>query len=209
MLKSLVWTILLLGFIGIFIYQPAGIVLLCFCFLIILIFIGNKDPEIIEEWSVLIKNAQGSGDRILAATQEKIIATKAPRVELVEESVGPSLSKTTWGDTRNFLIVIDKIGLKFRRYKIFVNAIDYGNNLFASWYLTHKPDWWESILLLMPGAKQVLNLGDLNLFDRQDVTAYTTNVHRCFQEAVDAVILDLKQDPSKIDRKSRGFLGIS
>jgi len=53
--------------------------------------------------------------------------------------------------------------------------------------------------------------GDPNLdfFDEQDLRAYVTNAHKCLQKAVDKLMLEFNQDPSKIDRKSRGFLGIS
>ena len=35
-----------------------------------------------------------------------------------------------------------------------------------------------------------------------------TNAHHCLLVAVDEVMVSLNQDPSKLDRKSRGFLGI-
>ncbi|MEW6675409.1 MAG: hypothetical protein AB1348_05320, partial [Nitrospirota bacterium] len=49
----------------------------------------------------------------------------------------------------------------------------------------------------------------LDLFDQQDLTAYVTNAHHCLIEAVEKLMLNIGQDPSRIDRKSRGFLGIS
>jgi hypothetical protein len=52
-------------------------------------------------------------------------------------------------------------------------------------------------------------LSDLDLFDQQDLRTYSTNAHHCLLKAVDKLMLDLNQDPSKIERKSRGFLGIS
>jgi len=54
-----------------------------------------------------------------------------------------------------------------------------------------------------------MSIDDLNLFDKQDLTAYITDVHHSLMEAVEKLMLELKQDPSKIDRKARGFLGIS
>jgi len=39
--------------------------------------------------------------------------------------------------------------------------------------------------------------------------AYTTNAHHCLIKAVEKLMTNLNQDTSKIDRKSRGFLGIS
>jgi len=200
---------LFFGSLFLFLYRPLGIIFLGMGIVVIFIFISSKDAEILERWSSLIGGAQGNADKLMFATRELVEATKAPSLEMLEEAVGPSLSKTAFGETRKFLIVINKIGLKFRSYKIFVNANDYGNNLFVSWYLTYKPDWWQAVMLLMPGAKQVLNLAEMNLFDQQDLTAYVTNVHHCFLAAVDKLLLELHQDPTKLDRRSRGFLGIS
>ena len=209
MLKAIVYVLILLGFFFMLVSYSVAIFFFGMAVLIIAIFISNKDPEILENWSSLIGDAQGKGDQIMTTTKELVASTKVPSVEMVEESIGPELSKTTLHSTRKFLICINKIGLKFRSYKIFINANDYGNNLFVSWYLTNKPDWWETLMLLMPGAKQILNLESLNLFDRQDLTAYVTNVHHCFMEAVEGLLSELNQDPSKIDRKTKGFLGIS
>lgn len=209
MIKPIVYFLLFFGVLFIFLYRPIGILFLAAGLLVIFVFVSSRDVEILERWTSLIREAQGQGDKLMLATQELVAATKAPSVEMIEEAVGPSLSKTTFGETRKFLIIINKIGLKFRSYKIFVNANDYGNNLFVSWYLTYKPDWWQSVMLLMPGAKQVLNLAEINLFDQQDLTAYVTNVHYCFLAAVDKLLLELHQDPTKLDRRSRGFLGIS
>ena len=209
MFKAIVYVLIILGFFFMLVSYSVAIFFFGMAVLIIALFISHKEPEILENWSSLIGGAQGKGNQIMATTKELVASTKVPSVEMVEESVGPELSKTTFYSTRRFLICINKIGLKFRSYKIFINANDYGNNLFVSWYLTHKPDWWETLMLLMPGAKQILNLESLNLFDRQDLTAYVTNVHHCFMEAVEGLLSELKQDPSKIDRKTKGFLGIS
>ena len=209
MLKTIVYVLIVLGFLFMLVSYAVAIFFFGIAVLIIAIFISNREPEILENWSSLIGGAKGKRDQIMTATKELMASTKAPSVEMIEESVGPELSKKTFYSTRRFLICINKIGLKFRSYKIFINANDYGNNLFVSWYLTHKPDWWETLMLLMPGAKQILNLDSLNLFDRQDLTAYVSNVHHCFMEAVESLLVELKQDPSKIDRKTKGFLGIS
>jgi len=126
-----------------------------------------------------------------------------------EEKVGPGLEIISFGETRDFLIVSDRRNTKLSSFKTFINANDYGDNLFVSWHLTYRPDFWQSLLMLLPGVKKVLSLDDLNLFNKQDLTAYVTNVHHSLLEAVDKIMLDLNQDQSKIDRKSRGFLGVS
>lgn len=50
---------------------------------------------------------------------------------------------------------------------------------------------------------------DLDVFDQQDLNAYVSNAHHCLLEAVSAVMRESSQDLSLIERKSRGFLGIS
>jgi len=105
--------------------------------------------------------------------------------------------------------VTNRVNAKLSNFKTFVNANDYGENLFVSWYLTYRPDFLQSLVMLLPGAKKVLSIDDLNLFNKQDLTAYVTNVHHCLLEAVEKLMTDLNQDPTKIERKSRGFLGIS
>ncbi len=209
MTKLIVYILLFLGCFSFLFNRSAGVIFLGLGILVIAIFVSSKDAEVLERWSSLIGGAQGNADKLMMNTRDLVEATKAPSLEMLEEAVGPSLSKTPFGETRKFLIVINNQGLKFRSYKIFVNANDYGNNLFVSWYLTYKPDWWQAVALLLPGAKQVLNLSEMSLFDQQDLTAYVTTVHHSFLAAVDKLMLELNQDPAKLDRRSRGFLGIS
>lgn len=208
-MKLIVFFMLFFGSLFLFLYRPLGIIFLGMGIIVIFIFISSKDAEILERWSSLIGGAQGNADKLMLTTVQLVEATKAPSLEMLEEAVGPSLSKTPFGETRKFLIVINSQGLKFRSYKIFVNANDYGNSLFVSWYLTYKPDWWQALVLLLPGSRQVMNLSEMSLFDQQDLTAYVSTVHHSFLAAVDKMMLELHQDPTKLDRRSRGFLGIS
>ena len=43
----------------------------------------------------------------------------------------------------------------------------------------------------------------------EELTAYVTKVHHSVLRAVDSLMRNLGQDTSKIERKSRGFLGVS
>jgi hypothetical protein len=43
----------------------------------------------------------------------------------------------------------------------------------------------------------------------EELTAYVTKVHHSVLKAVASLMQKLGQDASKIDRKSRGFLGVS
>jgi hypothetical protein len=64
-----------------------------------------------------------------------------------------------------------------------------------------------SLIPFVKAASEALR--ELDLFDQQDLRAYATIVHRSVLKSVDKLMLDLKQDPSKMERRSRGFLGIS
>ncbi|MFZ6016294.1 MAG: hypothetical protein ACOYU0_01510, partial [Nitrospirota bacterium] len=130
-----------------------------------------------------------------------------------------------------FLVVTETGNPRLKPFKMFINARDYGNNLDVSWYLTYKSGFWRCLLyfllripilnlmflpyaLLAAGAvmiqeRRVTPSAYLDLFDEQDLRAYVTNAHHCLIEAVEKLMLNIGQDPSKIDRKSRGFLGIS
>ena len=197
------------GLIFLFVFPPFGLLLLLIGFLLIVIVITNRKADILDDWSILIKNAQGQRDKVISVTKGLITDSKAPSMELKEENVGPTLALASFGETRDFLIVTNRVNAKLSNFKTFVNANDYGENLFVSWHLTYRPDFLQSLVMLLPGAKKVLSIDDLNLFNKQDLTAYATNVHHCLFETVEKLMTNMNQDPSKIERKSRGFLGIS
>jgi hypothetical protein len=209
MKKTIVNLLLFLGIILLFISRQVGGLFIALGVIGILIIIAERKAEILDNWSALVRGAQGQRDKIISSTKELISTTKAPSIEMKEEKVGPGLAPTTFGETREFLIVADRRNLKLGNFKAYVNAADYGDGLFVSWYLTYMPDVWQTLASLIPGAGKVVGLDELNLFNKQDLTAYVTCVHHCLLEAVEKLMLDLNQDPSKIDRKTRGFLGIS
>jgi len=209
MKRIIIDLLLLLGIVFILIAPSVGAVFLLLGAVGILIIIGERKAEIQENWSILIRGAQGQRDRVIATTKELINISKAPSIEMKEDKVGPSLAPSAFGETREFLIVADRRNLKLGNFKAYVNANDYGDGLFVSWYLTYMPDVWQTLASLIPGAGKMVGLDELNLFNRQDLTAYATCVHHCLLEAVEKLMVGMNQDPSKIDRKTRGFLGIS
>jgi len=169
-----------------------------------------KKEEVIDNWSILIENGNGRAEDIFRDTNSFILETKAPAIAIKREQISPSMLKGVLGRKRDFLTVIDKRNIRLKPYKIFINARDYGKNLDVSWYLTFKPELWKRILALVPFVSIVpKKLSDLDIFDQQDLRAYATNAHHCVIKAVEKLMLSLGQDPTKIDRRSRGFLGIS
>ncbi len=168
-----------------------------------------RKEQVSDTWAALIENAQGNGDQLLQDTEEFIIASKAPDIRMEHKEIAPGFVSGMMGKKRKFLIIIEQ-AFRLKPYQIYMCARDYGNNLDVSWFLTYKPSFWQSIASLIPYVNIIPhNLSDLDLFDQQDLGAYTTNAHRCMQKAVDKLMLSLVQDLTKIERKPRGFLGIS
>ncbi len=170
-----------------------------------------RKDQIVDNWSTLIGNAQGRASEIFQDTTCLIKETEAPGIAMEEKEIAPGFVSGMTGKVRQFLVITDKGNARLEPYKIFINARDYGKNLDVSWHLTYKPSLWQSIKVLFPFASPLsfLKSGKLDLFDEMDLTAYATNAHHCLLKSVDKILISLQQDPSSINRKSKGFLGIS
>lgn len=183
--------------------------------------------QVIDQWDMLIGNAQEKAEEILEGTVASVEASTAPNILMERREIAPSLLRGVLGGRRSFLVVQYEGHSNLKPFRMYVNARAYGNNLQVSWYVVEQPGFWQRMLNLF-GMIPLVNLlflpfqftsksklkgqsGMLGLdfFDLQDLTAYVTNVHHCLIESVERVIQELNQDPSRIERKSRGFLGIS
>jgi len=167
-----------------------------------------KDEKIIDRWSIIVEEGQGKAEQIYQDTESYIKGSKAPGIEIEKVKVRPSWLKGFFGVERNYVMVANE-GLG--DYRMFIGVRDYGNNLDVSWYLTCEPGFFKKKLseVLTRGASDKALSFNLDLFQQQDLNAYATVVHHCLIKAVEKIMAGLGQDTSKIDRKSRGFLGIS
>jgi hypothetical protein len=186
-----------------------------------------RNEQVSERWQTLFENAQGNAEKIFTETERLIKESKAPNVRVVRRKISPGMLRGLLGGKRDFLIVTVTGNSNLAPYQMFINARDYGNNLDVAWYLTHRITFWQKLILflcLVPIInilviplvllQRVFQAGksgmlELDLFDEQDLTAYVTNAHHCLKEAVTKMQKELGQDTSKIDWKSKGFLGIS
>ena len=219
MTRGVIWFLFVFGIFlliigrllpGFHIFKSIGILMILAGLAIAARLATLKKEEVIDNWSILIENGNGRAEDIFRDTNSFILETKAPAIAIKREEISPSMLKGVLGRKRDFLTVIDKRNIRLKPYKIFINARDYGKNLDVSWYLTFKPELWKRILALVPFVSIVpKKLSDLDIFDQQDLRAYATNAHHCVIKAVEKLMLSLGQDPAKIDRRSRGFLGIS
>ncbi len=169
----------------------------------------GKD-QVIDTWSALIEKGQGNSAAVSKDAETFIADSKAPGIKFENKEIAPSIITGLIGNKRDFLVIRDTSNYKLGPYQIYLNARDYGDNLDVSWYLTFKPSLLQSLIALIPFVSVVqFTINDLNIFDQQDLRAYGTNAHHCILKAVDNLVLNLGQDPNKLQRMSRGFLGIS
>ena len=169
----------------------------------------EKD-QVIDTWSALIEKGQGNAAVISKDAEAFIADSKAPGIRIESKEIAPSVITGLIGNRRNFLVIRDTSNHKLGPYQIYLNARGYGDNLDVSWYLTFKPSILQALIALIPFVSVAqFTINDLNVFDQQDLRAYGTNAHHCILKAVDKLVLSLGQDPNKLQRMSRGFLGIS
>ena len=179
--------------------------------------------KILDSWSIVIKGAQGKGEELFQRVMKHIEEAKIPIIDfqMVEvENPRPSRALREWrvvkelGEevrefvqrNRDFLLVTNAV---LKDYRMYIGARNFGKNLDVSWYLTCEPGYFKrAISSLTTGSEKAIFFG-FDPFDFQDLNAYVTVVHHALLEAVGEIMQSLNQDPSKIDRKSKGFLGVS
>lgn len=167
-----------------------------------------QDEKIIDRWSIIIGNGQDKAEQVYQDTEQLIKESKAPGISIERVKVRPSWLKGLLGNERSYMMVTNQA---LRDYRMFIGARDFGDNLDVQWYITCEPRFFKKRLsnILTSGASDKALSLSLDLFKQQDLNAYATVVHHCLIEALEKVMSGLGQDTSKIDRKSRGFLGIS
>lgn len=216
MSKGVIWILTIIGFflilLGIF---SKTFLLLGFAAIALGLYLGLgpdgilRKEQVLDMWSALIEGAKGKGEEVLEDAEGFITASEAPDIVMEHKEIAPGLVTGMIGKKRDFLIIADQ-SFRLQPYKIYLNARDYGVNLDVSWYLIFKPNIWQAIAALLPFVSVIhASMGELDLFDQQDLIVYKTNSHQCVLKAVDKLVESLGQDPAKIERKSRGFLGIS
>jgi len=169
-----------------------------------------RKEQVLESWSILIEGGNGKAESIFEDTKGFLEKSKVESIEVERKKMAPGLIRGILGVERNFLVVKDKGG-RLNPYQIFIGARDYGENLDVSWYLTYRPSLIDALICLITFGiiSRMRTPEELDIFDLQDLTAYATNCHHSLLKAVENLMLSLNQDQSKIDRKTRGFLGIS
>jgi len=167
-----------------------------------------KDEKIIDRWSMIVEYAQGFAEQVYADTESIVKESQAPGIGFERVKVRPSWLKGILGNERSYLMVTNDA---LSDYRMFIGARDYGNALDISWFMTCEPGFFSKKLsnILTSGASDKALSLNLDIFQQQDLNAYATVVHHCMLKAIEKLMSGKGQDTSQIDRKSKGFLGIS
>jgi hypothetical protein len=169
-----------------------------------------KKEQVVDDWSTLVEGASGKAEIIFEGTNKHLGASEAPNLAVQRRKMAPGFIRGMLGAERDFLTVAATGNSRLRPYQVFLNARDYGGSLAVDWHLTYRPDFGQALAsLFRGGASATDRVARLDLFDSQDLRTYTTVCHRSMLKAVDDLMASLSQDASKIERKSRGFLGVS
>jgi hypothetical protein len=174
-----------------------------------------RKERAIDNWSVLVDEAcmadgRERTDQLYKNIASFLAASEAPNLKVERKHLAPSLVRGLVGDQREFLVLTEDTNFRLRPYQIYISARPYGINLACEWYLTYKPPPLMAMLSLIPYVNLVPQaLSDIDLFDQQDLRAYAANAHHCMLRAVSELMEYLNQDPSKLDRGSKGFFNVS
>jgi hypothetical protein len=165
--------------------------------------------KFLDSWSILVENGQGKGKEVYSDFLKFLEESNVPEIDAKTVKVVPGWLKGLFGKEREYLMVTTE---RLKDYHIYVCARDYGNYLDVQWYLTCEPGFFGKIFKIGAAiytAGLSTFLLSFDIFDQQDLIAFATSVHHSLLKAVEKLLYSLNQDPSKINRKSRGFLGVS
>ena len=175
-----------------------------------------RKERIIDEWGVLLDEAciengdSQTPDKVYKDISTFLDSSEAPNLRIERKHLAPSVMRELAGDRREFLVLTDTTNYRLKPYQIYMSARPYGINLAAEWYLTYKPTPLMAILSLIPYVNVIpQTLSDIDLFDQQDLRAYASNAHHCMLRAVQELMLKLQQDPTTLNRQSKGFFGLN
>jgi hypothetical protein len=186
----------------------------------------NRKWKTINSWSSLIGGAQGKNEILFNNVKKLLTEVGVPNIDVDHRNICLSGISGMFAGGRRQLVIENN---KLKGYNVFVSIEDYGKQLNVSWYLMLRTNWLTnmlklvvihpfSIIIMFPVvifakifySSTGTTIPELmNVFDVEELTAFTTTVHHAVTGAVEAVMKGMDMDFSKVDTKARGFLNIS
>jgi hypothetical protein len=160
-----------------------------------------KHEAVVESWNMLVINGEGKSTWFMKQVQQKLKDSKMPGVHFEWREVSSGL----FGAKRDFIVLTHS---SLRDYVMYIAARNFGSNLDISWYLTIQPRFLKrTISKYTTGNPQALSW-QIDFFTRQDLDAIVTGAHACVKETYKELMEELKQDPTGLNTRSKGFLSV-
>jgi hypothetical protein len=160
----------------------------------------------LDNWSILIEGAQGRANEIFEAVKKDLEESEVPGISCEMVKVPGGRVSFFKAGLEDYLMIANE---RLKDFHMYVGARDYGKDLNVSWYLTCEPGPLKQLLSTLLDKNPLTFSFSMDVVQLEELTAYVTKVHHSVLKAVASLMQKLGQDTSKIERKSRGFLGVS
>lgn len=163
-----------------------------------------KEETILNEWSMIVENAAGKVEDVLADIERRLHEAALPQGCSHERE---TVQSSTWVAKvkREFLVCENE---SFSDYRVYIGVRSYGTHLDVCRFVTVEPKFFKKVLSeRLTGDAQALS-GPKNILVEQDLKAWVTVVHHAVVDAVADLLTERKEDVRKIRRESRGILEI-
>ena len=148
-----------------------------------------------------MNKARDGKSGLLDTTENFIKEAKMPGVNQHQEEVSSGL----FGSKRNCVIVTQA---NLRDYRMYIYARDFGTHLDASWYLTVQSRFLKRAMSKYTTGNPNALAQNLGIFSQQDLGAFATITGQCLKRTLKVLLEELKQNPSGLDTRSKGFLSV-
>ena len=162
--------------------------------------------NILDSWHSLLDGCSGAAGQLFDKVGAKIDAAEPPNVYYDEERVATGFWMNITGQGREFLLVYNEVP-KVKDYKFYITSEPYGIHLSVGWYLTAPGGLLRSLGL--GNVETFLREAKLDLFESQELRNFATLVHGCVADSADEIVLSAGPDMQKVNRQTKGFLGLS
>jgi hypothetical protein len=143
----------------------------------------------------MIPNGSGQLNKIFDHIEEFLKTNEIPNITWKEEKSGG------WD-----CIMVSHNRIK--DYHLYITARNYGTFLSVMWALTVEPGFFKKAFInYIPGVANVV-FPSLDFYAQQELEMCVAAVHEAVKDAVATVMVDLKQEFSKINTRSKGMVEV-
>ena len=211
-----------IGAIFIYTNPPLGILIVLAAVLVLSRLPILRKEYIVQEWSTLVSSAAALSEIFLANIAKEYQAYAIPDISTERKLVSPSFwsfiaAEIMIKEIRRPFCIVSLRSWGLKPYRIYFGAHPYGTTLHLVCYVTMEVGLLRRLWAIIPFLGRLAKVSVLpggfvepmlNVFERQDLTAYATIGNHIWKSTVDALVLSLSQLPKEQKIHAKGFLGI-